>query len=311
MSFLASISPWPWNPSGFSTAKIPELTGKIYAVTGGNTGIGFHTCKELARKGAIVYLLARSEQKAMDAIDSIKKEIPSAILFWIHLDLQDLKSVESAAKSLQSRTTKLDVLINNAGISYTSFGLTKDGIEDQFGTNHVGPFFLTQQLIPLLLQAEEPRIINVSSWAHIHSNGIQVDKRNDPSIGNPYSRYADSKLANILFTKALCKRFPSIYSTSLHPGVVHTEILRNVDGWSPLLGSILRFGSRFVSLTAFQGSLTTLYCATSPDIPNNGWNGQYFTCIALLDTPSKAALNEEAAIALWEESEQLLKKLLN
>lgn len=215
------------NPTKFSVDKIPDLSSKTILVTGGNTGIGFCTVLELARKGANVYLAARSEDKANEAIRKIKEEVKEAKVTFLKLDLMDLKQVQESAKEFVAKEPVLDILINNAGIMVPPFGLTKDGIESQFGTNHVGHFLFTRELLPTILKSPEPRIINLSSSAHrlAPKEGILFDKINDASALNNWGRYGQSKCANLLFSRALNKRYgDKIYVNSVMPGVVATEL---------------------------------------------------------------------------------------
>ena len=212
------------NPYHFTTDSIPDLDGKTFIVTGGNSGIGFKTVLHLALNGAHVYLAARSEKRAQEALDKLKVEAPTAKITFLKLDLQDLKQVKQAAQEFLDKESVLDCLINNAGIMASPFELSKDGIELQFATNHLGHFLFTTHLIPALERSKSPRIVNVSSVAHKFApwNGIEFEHINDPDyysyFGNWY-RYGQSKLANLLFTTELTRRYPNIISNAVHPGI--------------------------------------------------------------------------------------------
>ncbi len=150
----------------WTTENIPDLTGKVIVITGGNSGIGFEAAKEFARKGAQSILACRSMDKAQAALDLITKEIPEAKAEIMHLDLTSLESVSKFAEEFKTKYSRLDVLLNNAGIMMVPYGKTEDGFERQLGTNHLGHFALTGLLVDLILKTPEARIVNVSSTGH-------------------------------------------------------------------------------------------------------------------------------------------------
>ncbi|CAG8764898.1 20364_t:CDS:2, partial [Dentiscutata erythropus] len=186
----------------FSFDKIPDLSGKIAIVTGGNTGIEIITARELARKNAHVFVASRSRDRGESA-------------------LQSLNSVKHAAEIFLARKLPLHILVNNAGIMATPFATTIDGIQDQFGTNHIGHFVFTLLLLPTIKASAPSRIVSVSGRAHERAPpaGIEFEKLNDPEAHTPFQRYGQSKLANILFTLELNKRLSgtNIYCNCLHP----------------------------------------------------------------------------------------------
>jgi NAD(P)-dependent dehydrogenase (short-subunit alcohol dehydrogenase family) len=307
------------NPNNFSAASIPDLGGKTILVTGGNTGIGYETCLECCRKGAHVYLAARSEQRATDAIEKIKKEIPQAKITFLKLDLQDLKQVQTAAQEFKGKESKLDVLVNNAGIMACPFQLSKDGIETQFATNHVGHFLLTRELLPVLLKTPKSRLVNVSSEAHKWhpKNGIEFDDINNEKAMSNFQRYGQSKLANILFTREFNKRYgDKMYSNSLHPGVVRTELGRGLfESMGPTLSfvvsPILYMFSFFVQIGPKEGALTSLYCATSPDIETKQIKDKYYVPFAKEEEPLAISRDDALATKLWEFTEKLVNEKLS
>jgi NAD(P)-dependent dehydrogenase (short-subunit alcohol dehydrogenase family) len=307
------------NPTNFSFEKIPDLKDKIVIVTGGNTGIGYITCLELARKGATVYLAARSKERATDAIDRIKTQVPDAKIVWLHLDLQDLKQVVQAANEFKQQESKLDILINNAGIMAPPFSLTKDGIETQFGTNHVGHYLFTRELISTLKKAEKPRIVNLSSEAHKWhpKEGIAFDDINNEKALTNFSRYGQSKLANILFARELNKRYGTeIYCNSVHPGVVRTELGRGIEQsmgsiLSTLMTPIMKLFSLVVQISAEDGALTSLYCATSPDIVEKNIKDKYFVPFAHEEEPLSISRDDVLSEKLWDFTEKLVNEKLS
>ena len=210
---------------------IPDLSGKVILVTGGNTGLGKETVLQLAKHNpSQIFLAARNPSKAEAAIADVKKVVPTANITFLPLDLTSLKSVDSAAKSFQSQSKRLDLLYNNAGIMAVPAATTQEGYEIQFGTNHIGHALLTKLLLPTMLKtAEEPnadvRIINLSSMGHqmAPTKGIDFDNLS-LSNSSPWTRYGQSKLANILFAKELAKRYPTITSISVHPGIIKTDV---------------------------------------------------------------------------------------
>ena len=150
----------------WTTANIPDLSGKVVIVTGANSGTGYEAAKEFARKGAQTILACRSMQKGQDAADKILQEIPDAAVEHIHLDLASLASVRAFAKAFKAKFDRLDILVNNAGIMWLPKGKTEDGFERHFGTNHLGHFALTGLLIDLVLETPYARVITVSSIGH-------------------------------------------------------------------------------------------------------------------------------------------------
>lgn len=192
----------------FSVSDIPTLTGKVAIVTGANTGLGKVTALELARKGAHVVLACRSKDRTEPVAEEIKKITGNQQVEFVELDLGSLRSVQSFAKAFLQRNIPLNILVNNAGImGLPKLELSKDGIEAQFATNHVGHYYLTRLLLPALVKGQPASVVSVSSAAHKFApkGGIVFDKINDQKAYGSWSAYGQSKLANILFAKALQK----------------------------------------------------------------------------------------------------------
>ncbi|CAJ0634031.1 16564_t:CDS:2 [Entrophospora sp. SA101] len=296
----------------FKFEDIPDLTDKVVVVTGGNTGIGYVTCRDLARKNAHVFVLSRSTERGKAAVEKIKQETKNQNVEFLQLDLQSLKSVKECAESFLARKLPLHILINNAGIMATKFSLTVDGIQDQFGTNHVGHFYLTKLLLPTIEASAPSRIVNVSSLAYKFApeGGIEFDKINDPDAQASMRRYGVSKLSNILFTVELNKRLEGkqVYANTLHPGAIKTELTRGlVDNWGIWLVPFIKLAG-LVKLTPDDGALTSLYCATSPEIEEKKFRGKYFIPFGVesTDTLKDYAKDEELAKKLWEFTDDLI-----
>ena len=215
----------------WTTEHIPDLTEKVVIVTGANTGIGFEAAREFSRKGAETILACRDEIKANKALWNIRKEIPEAKVRYLHLDLSSLSSVKQFAEKIRKDYSRLDVLVNNAGIILYPYRTTEDGFESQLGINHLGHFALTGHLIDLIAKTEGSRIVNVSSL--IYTLG-KLDFENFLfENGKGFSRtgaYSRSKLANLLFTYELDRKFKSANLDALavaaHPGYAYTDFGR-------------------------------------------------------------------------------------
>lgn len=271
-----------------------DLEGRVALVTGANTGIGLVTARELARRGARVFIACRSEERARAAADSIKSDTGENV-DALPLDLGDFASVRRSAEAFLAKGTPLHLLVNNAGLAGAR-GLSRSGFEIAFGVNHVGHFLLTRLLLPRLEQSAPGRIVNVSSKAHYDVKSIDWDalqKRTRSITGLP--EYGVSKLANILFTSALAQRLTGkrVTTYALHPGVVASDVWRAVP-W-PIRGLMKRR-----MLTTEEGAQTSLYCATSPEAEQQ--SGLYYDECRVKE-PSALARDAALAEKLWRESE--------
>ncbi|KAI0426532.1 hypothetical protein F5Y09DRAFT_318560 [Xylaria sp. FL1042] len=308
----------------FHPDTLPNLKGKVFIVTGGNSGIGYYTVSHLASHGAHVYMCARSLQKGTTAIAEIKKTHPSATIDLLQMDLTDLSSVVAAANRFLSLETALHGLINNAGIMATPFELTKDGHEAQWQTNYLSHWVLTSHLLPLLqrtartLPPGSVRIVNLSSSGHLGAPKCGINFA-DPSLkdGGPWQRYGQSKLANILHAKTLHKRFGpgaregEIWVGSVHPGIVETNLAAAVgEEGSAMLGVfnvVRKLGFMF---TADKGSWTSLFLAASPDMKAEQ-SGAYCEIHGRFGEPwwqSSAAKDEKLAERLEEWTSEVMRK---
>ncbi|KAL1605391.1 hypothetical protein SLS60_004940 [Paraconiothyrium brasiliense] len=293
---------------------IPSLEGKVILVTGGNAGLGKQTIAYLAvHSPARIYLAARTASKADSAIADIQREVPSAVIVHLPLDLTSFSSIAEAASTFNSREERLDTLINNAGIMMTPFSLTKEGYEIQFGTNHVGHALFTKLLMPALLKtAEQPgadvRIINVSSLGMMAapSGGIIFDQ-SELEKQYTWRRYGQSKLANILFTRELSARYPQITSVSVHPGVIITD-LYNAFVSGPFMKIGFWFYKQLVPILPGHfkdtrgGALSQTYLAAIDK--SNLQNGEFYRPVGIVTKGSKYSQDLGLARKLWEWTEE-------
>lgn len=273
-----------------------DMTGRVVLITGANTGIGRVTARELALRGAHVFLACRSQAKTQVVLDEIaQRSGGTAKAEFIALDLGDLDSVRRCADEFLARDLPLHVLINNAGLAGQK-GMTASGFELTFGTNHVGHFLLTRLLLDKLKASAPARIVVVASKAHRHVSSIDFSTLQQPtrSIGG-LKEYSISKLANVLFVAELARRLmgTGVHAYALHPGVVASEVWRGVPDF------MARVLKRFM-LSTEEGAATTLYCATSAQCAEQ--SGLYYDDCAVRE-PSLAARDHELAERLWRESE--------
>lgn len=311
LSFLNPLN----NVHNFEPDKhIPDLAGKVILVTGGNSGCGKETVLRLAKHNpGQLYLAARSQAKFDDAMKDVSAAAPNSNVKFLELNLSSLASVKKAADQVIAESDRLDILINNAGIMAHPHGLTDDGYEIQFGTNHMGHALLTRLLLPLMQRTasqtgSDVRIVNVSSAAHLFAMGpgIHFDKLKTSAADTSTSAlYGQSKLANVLHARELARRYPQILSTSIHPGRVETNLTNVMFDGNGFNGRFQKvFDSLAGQLTVQQGALTQLFAATwkRADVKN----GAYYAPVGKENAGSKNSRNEELAKKLWEWTEKEL-----
>ncbi|KAK1583264.1 hypothetical protein Q3G72_022322 [Acer saccharum] len=305
-------------PSGFSRSSTAEEvthgidgTSLTAIVTGASSGIGSETARVLALRGVHVTMAVRNMAAGRDVKEAIVKEIAGAKVDVMELDLCSMASVRKFASEFNTKSLPLNLLVNNAGIMATPFTLSKDNIELQFATNHLGHFLLTSLLMETMKKTakesgREGRIVNVSSDGHqlAYREGIRFDKINDQSGYSSFAAYGQSKLANILHTNELTKRFKednvNITANSLHPGVIDTNLFR----YNGIINGLTQKLGRYVFKNLPQGAATTCYVALHPQV--KGMSGEYFSDSNLAKTNAQAR-TVDLAKKLWDFSMDLIK----
>jgi retinol dehydrogenase-12 len=275
------------------TLTEPDQDGRTFIVTGATGGIGLVTARELAARGATVFISARSAAKGQRALEQLAASTGSDRLHVLTLELGDLGSVRAFANAFLHSGEPLHGLINNAGLAGQR-GVTASGFELAFGTNHVGTFLLTELLTPRLRESAPARIVNVASTGHFKAKGIDFDAaRRTTKTRTAFPEYCVSKLANVLHAAELGRRLDGsgVTTYSLHPGTVATDVWRSIP-W-PIRPLITRR-----MLSPEQGARTTLSCATLPELAAE--TGRYYDNSQPTE-PSKLVTPELAA-ELWERS---------
>lgn len=289
----------------WTAENIPDLSNKIAIVTGANSGIGYETAKALADSNATVVMACRNIDKANHALKQIQQDIPNASLEFIQLDLANLESVKNFTESFKAKHSRLDMLINNAGIMMPPYTKTKDGFEVQIGANHLGHFALTAQLMDAIRATPSARVVNVSSGAHRMGTGtINFEDLHSEKDYKPMQAYAQSKLANLLFSRQLNHFLKDnnidAVATSAHPGWTGTNLQAH-SGFFKLLNPIF-------SQKPPMGALPTLYAAVENLEANayagpSGW--QEMRGHPKLVDMTDSAKDDALAKKLWDVSSEL------
>jgi len=302
---------------GWTASDIPDQSGRTVLVTGGNSGLGYQTVLQLARKRAHVLLGARDLTRGQAALDQLKAETPGGHIELARLDLADLTSVERFSTEFLASGQDLDVLVNNAGVmAIPHRETTAQGFERQFGTNHLGHFALTGRLLPALIKRPGSRVVTVSSNQHKRTKGINFDDLQSERNYQPWGAYAQSKLANAMFILEFDRRLRAagldVISVGAHPGFASTnlQISGPRSGGTSFVARGMGFATRVFAQPASYGALPQLYAATAEGVHG----GEYFGP----DGPgemrghdpklvqfSAAAHDEAAAARLWAVSEEL------
>ncbi|KZT52554.1 NAD(P)-binding protein [Calocera cornea HHB12733] len=295
-----------WMPN-----DMPDLTGKVAIVTGGNSGIGFVTCKYLLLKNCTVYLFCRDPSKASDAISALKAATGKEAHF-LPLDLSDLPHVRGCAARFMEEEARLDILFCNAGLMMCPMDLvTKQGYDMQFGTNVLGHAYLTLLLLPLLSSTAksqgQARVVTLSSNGHLFAPkaGVDYATLKDGHVRrqklDPWLSYFQSKWGNTVWSKELGRRYGAegIVSISLNPGLIRTDLVRYLKGIVAWLTKSM--GTPVDPL----GAVTQLYAGTAPEAA--ALNGQYLIPWARPATARKDTDDPAAGRALWEWVEEQVK----
>ena len=302
-------------PQRWTTAAIPDQSGRVALVTGANSGLGLESARALAAKGATVVLACRSLAKAEQAREQLLAGAsPQARIELLELDLADLASVARAAAELAQRHEWIDLLLNNAGVMAPPRTLTPQGFELQFAVNHLGHYALTRLLLPLLRSSTSPRVVQVTSGAQyfgqIDFDDLQGERRYDR-----WKAYGQSKLANVVFAQELQRREPQLLSAAAHPGLARTNlqptsVAANGSRVERVAYSLM--GPLFQS--AAQGALPQLFALTAPQAQPGGHYGPS-QLGGIKGWPkavpmAAAARDQDLAARFWQVSEELCAQVL-
>lgn len=288
----------------WSKSDLGDLRGRVFLVTGANAGLGLRTTVGLAEAGAEVWLACRNRGKAEAAVKQVRATRPDAVLRVLDLDLADLDSVTALAEQLLAEDRTIDALVNNAGLMAVDESRTAQGLEMQYGVNHLGHFALTGRLLPLLLRSDLARVVNVSSMGHRAARG-----QADPTLERRYDRwnaYFHSKLDNLYFTAELQRRATAhgarLTAVAAHPGGSNTDLGTEGSGLANRLTGIF---APIVAQSAEAGARPILRAATDTTVPGGAFVGPRFVvrgATPVIETPSRRARDVAAARRLWAES---------
>jgi NAD(P)-dependent dehydrogenase (short-subunit alcohol dehydrogenase family) len=298
--------------SGFknwTADQLPDLTGKIYVITGGNSGIGLEAAKHLGKAGGDIVLACRSDKKAQEAAGRLRTHVRGQV-DTIQLDLSDLSSVRKAAEEIRVKYPKIDALINNAGIMQTPELQTVDGFEMQFGTNHLGHFLLSGLLIDTV-EAAAGRVVTLSSIAHLTAK-IRLDDLMGRKKYTPTDAYFQSKGANLLFALELDRRLLAsgrkAISIGCHPGYTNTNL--QSTGPTGFFNALYKITNPLLAQSAPDGAVPTVLAAAGTQAKRGGYYGP--TSLGGMRGPvgdAKVAsyiLDADTAKRLWDQSEKLV-----
>lgn len=293
-----------------------DMNGQTVFITGGASGLGQETARAMAARGAHVILCARDAGKLEAAANEIRSQTGSDRIETILCDLASLESVRACSDEANQRFSRIDLLINNAGVMACPLAHTEDGFEMQFGTNHLGHFVLTKHLLPLVAKGRGKRIVNLSSRGH-HIDQVHLDDLNfENREYEKWASYGQSKTANILFSVGLENRLKDqgIHAYAVHPGGIMTNLGRHLtdEDRAALLARVTEADQGFSWKTVEQGAATTCWAATAPELEGQG--GVYCEdChVAAQDDESSEggvrsyAIDPENAERLWSLSEKLV-----
>lgn len=294
-------------------SSVDDLTGVRVVITGGNSGIGLSAAKHLARAGADVVIACRTPQKAEDALEEIRREVPSALVQAQALDLADLASIRRFVEDYKASGAPLDILINNAGVMAPPLSHTADGFEMQMGTNHLGHFALTLPLLPLLDASPQGRVVIVASHAHVPAR-MDFNNLNAEHSYIAMREYGQSKLANLLFAEALKTRLAArgskIRVTSAHPGYSDTALqYRAKERKELVVGTAMAWASRLFGQPSDMGAWPTVRAAADATLQPGDYVGPSGLAgvrgFPVVTWRMPWARDAEVAERLWEVSENL------
>ncbi len=277
-----------------------DLEGKVFLVTGGTEGIGKAAALDFARRGATLVIVGRNPDKSERVIAELKQAGNYDKVDLLLGDMSLIADIRAVAKQFAQKYDRLDVLVNNAGALFSDYALTSDGIERTFALNHLGYFLLTIELLDLIKKTPGARVVSTSSGAHMMGKlDLATVAKRKGSAG--FAAYADSKLANVLFTRELGRRLAgsSAVANCYHPGYVGSAFGQNNGGFS---ASIFKLGAKFVGRSVEKGAETLIWLATHPEAAR--LNGQYFYDKKVSRVFGRGT-DDEFARSLWELSEKL------
>ncbi len=295
--------------SNWTADQLPDLKGKLYVITGGNSGIGLEAAKHLGKAGGDVVLACRSVGKAEEAAKELRTHVQGRVDV-VQLDLSELSSVRSAAEEIHEKHGKIDALINNAGVMQTPEQKTADGFEMQFGTNHLGHFLLSGLLIDLV-EAAEGRVVTLSSIAHL-AGTIRFDDLMGEKGYSSTQAYTQSKGANLMFALELDRRLQALgkkaISIGCHPGYTRTNL--QSTGPTGFFNFLYKITNPILAQSSPEGALPTVFSAAGIEAKRGGYYGPQKmgeTRGAVGDAKvAPYILDEKTAKKLWDESEKLV-----
>ncbi|KAI1298638.1 oxidoreductase [Xylaria venustula] len=297
--------------------NLPDLSGKVILVTGGTNGLGAKIVLALAQRNpASIYFTGRNATSAKKLTEKAKKSGSKTRVTFLQSDMTDLATVRDAADKVLAAERRLDVLMANAGVMAKPAALTKDGYELQFGTNHLGNALFIRKLLPLLqstaAQGLDTRVIVTTSlgWQGAPKGGIIFDELKTPQemVFGTWFRYGQSKLANLLYAKALAKRYPEITSISVTPGVVQTDLISTLPLAQRAFVAVTTVGMK---RKAEEGSWSQLWCVGAPQTELRRHNGGFFEPVGIA-SDKKNSYSEDPKLAdrLWDYTEKVLEPFL-
>ncbi|GLO62653.1 putative short-chain dehydrogenase/reductase [Vibrio sp. MACH09] len=288
----------------WTRTDIPDLSNKIAIVTGGNTGLGFQSALELAKSGCYTIITCRDEHKASSAIAELKRQCPQAQAEYMLMDLTDIPSIHLFVENVMQRFQRLDILLNNAGVvNLKQLQRTRQGYEMHFATNHLGHFALTGLLLPLIKKTPQARVVTVSSAGHKYATLNFDDIHWQTRTYDRIKAYADSKLANLLFSHSLTKEFQQhnidAYSLAAHPGLTGTERQQTIG-----VGGLL---AKMVASPVTVGVLPQIRACCDHELASGSYLGPRLGILGkpALIKASNAAYSNELAQQLWRLSSEL------
>ncbi len=278
------------------------MKGKVCLITGGTSGIGFATVRALAVQGMAVVLVGRNQERSRVVVNQIKSDAGNVDLDFLIADLSSLAQVRQLASDFRHRYPRLDVLVNNAGVTMFRYQETTDGLEMTFEVNYLSHFLLTNLLLDLLKMSSPSRIINVSSAMHAGAD-IDFEDLNRRRKYSALRAYGQSKLANLLFTYELARRLKGsgVTVNAVHPGLVRTNLGKGSRSFFAVVWRMIDSLGR----SPEKGAETIVYLATSPKVENV--TGKYFSNLKPT-TSSEKSYDEHTAKNLWEISEKLIER---